>query len=283
MQSKIRVSLVIPAYNEESHLRACLEAVAAQTVMPFEVLLVDNNSTDATAAIARSFPFVTIINESRQGVVYARDTGFTAARGDVIGRIDADTRLSPQWVEQTQRMFADTRIQAVSGSVHYYDVAWSALIDAIDLRLRGWMAHHMRSAFLWGANMAIRRSAWKTVAAGMCREGAFHEDLDLAAHLYGASLRVVYDAQLRANVSGRRIDTNPFHFLRYVLLNSRTYARHNIRERVYMYPTMSIILCVYVPARLLFRGYDPRAGQFSWRTAFGKRNAGRVDPASYKV
>src|SRR5687767_1835934 len=98
MNTRLRVSLVIPAYNEESHLRACLDAVAAQTVRPFEVIVVDNNSTDTTVAIARSYSFVAVMHESQQGIVYARNAGFNAARGDIIARIDADTHLSPNWI-----------------------------------------------------------------------------------------------------------------------------------------------------------------------------------------
>src|SRR5688572_3020117 len=93
------VSIVIPAYNEENHLRLCLEAVARQTVKPLEVIVVDNNSTDATAAIARSFPFVTLLSEKRQGPQPARDRGYNAAHGEIIGRLDADSIVALDWVE----------------------------------------------------------------------------------------------------------------------------------------------------------------------------------------
>src|SRR5579885_2506952 len=96
---QLRISLVIPAHNEESHLAACLDAVAAQTVRPFEVIVVDNNSSDATAEVARSYSFVRVVREPRQGLAFARDAGFDAARGELIGRIDADTLLPPNWVE----------------------------------------------------------------------------------------------------------------------------------------------------------------------------------------
>src|ERR1019366_8076903 len=92
-QKHMRVSLVIPAYNEKHHIKACLDHIASQRVVPYEVIVVDNASTDKTAAIARSYDFVTLITEKRQGVVFARDTGFNLARGDIIGRIDADTLL----------------------------------------------------------------------------------------------------------------------------------------------------------------------------------------------
>src|SRR5688572_27451257 len=85
------VSIVIPAYNEEGQLALCLEAIARQTVKPVEVIVVDNNSTDGTVEVAGRYPFVTVLHEWRQGVVHARDCGFDAAKGDIIGRIDAET------------------------------------------------------------------------------------------------------------------------------------------------------------------------------------------------
>jgi glycosyltransferase involved in cell wall biosynthesis len=117
-----RVSIVIPVYNEEGSLGACLEAIAAQTVRPYEVIIVDNNSSDKSVAIARSFPSVRIIEERRQGVVHARNAGFDAAKGDIIGRIDADTLVAATWVKRLKETFADTRVAAVTGPVGYYDM-----------------------------------------------------------------------------------------------------------------------------------------------------------------
>ncbi|HEX7964030.1 MAG TPA: glycosyltransferase family A protein, partial [Candidatus Saccharimonadales bacterium] len=92
------VSIVIPAYNEERHLAACLEAIRAQSEPPLEVVVVDNNSTDRTAEIARRYPFVRVVHEERQGIVFARGAGFDAARGDIIARIDADIVLPAGWI-----------------------------------------------------------------------------------------------------------------------------------------------------------------------------------------
>ncbi|HET6924501.1 MAG TPA: glycosyltransferase family A protein, partial [Candidatus Saccharimonadales bacterium] len=86
----LTISLVIPVYNEEDHLDACLRSVMAQRIPFDEIVVVDNNSTDKTLWIARTFPNVRIVRETRQGVVHARSTGFDHARGDIIARIDAD-------------------------------------------------------------------------------------------------------------------------------------------------------------------------------------------------
>src|SRR5262245_36697630 len=96
---KPRLSIVIIAFNEEKHIGPCLEAIAHQTVAPDEVIVVDNNSTDRTVQIASSYPFIKVIHETEQGMIPARNTGLDAAKGDLLARIDADTRIPPQWVE----------------------------------------------------------------------------------------------------------------------------------------------------------------------------------------
>ena len=107
---KLTLSLVIPVYNEEDYLEACLSAVANQTVMPDEVIVIDNGSTDRTVAVARQFRFVKVLHEGRRGVIFARNRGFKVASGQIIGRIDADTLLPPRWVERIKKAFADQTI-----------------------------------------------------------------------------------------------------------------------------------------------------------------------------
>lgn len=275
----MRVSIVLPVYNEAHDLAECLQAIAIQTVRPYEVIVVDNNSTDETAVIARSFPFVRLLQEQHQGVVHARNAGFDAARGDIIGRIDADTRLSPSWVAQVTRMFAEQDIAAFSGSIYYYDTSARRLITWIDGYIRRWLAGKMPAAcFLLGGNMAIRRDAWQAVRTTVCNRGGLHEDLDLAAHLAEYRLPVVYEAAVRAGVSGRRADTGFRDFLRYLHLSPRTYASHGLRECRYMYPVVVFVALNYCLLRALYRSYDVRSG-FRLRNMFARRSAARINPA----
>lgn len=80
----MRISIVLPAYNEADGIRYCLDSIAAQSEPAFEVIVIDNNSTDDTAAIARSYPFVTYLNEAQQGITPATRRSFRACRGDVL-------------------------------------------------------------------------------------------------------------------------------------------------------------------------------------------------------
>ena len=283
---QMRVSIVIPAYNEETHLMACLDAIAAQTVRPYEVIVVDNNSTDFTVSVARSYPFVRVVNEHRQGIAYARDAGFDAARGNIIGRIDADTLLEPDWVAQLQRIFLDPSIEAVSGSVSFNDAPFAAALSRIDWALRHYLANRlMRSGelFLFGGNMAMRTALWHKVRRTLCHNPEYHEDMDLAAHLAHSKHHVSFNDKLRASVSVRRIDTPFSSYYPYVMANSRTYAAHGLKGRFYMWPVEVFVVAAYGPARLLYRSYDRATGTLSLKHAFRRTNACRVSPISESI
>ena len=280
--NQLRISLVIPAYNEERHLRRCLDAVARQTVAPFEVILVDNNSTDNTLSIARKYPFVSVVSEYEQGVVFARAAGFGAATGDIIGRIDVDTVIDRDWVETIQRIFAYSDVAAVSGAVRYYDMPLGRTVTAVDLFFRRYLAKKLdRDVYLYGANMAIRRSAWQLVAADVCTSAGMHEDFDLAIHLNKAQLLVTFDERLWATVSNRRVDSRLRDFYRYVLMSPRTYAIHRVASRRHMYPVVVLVLCFYMPIRAMHRGFDPTTGKFSVGRMLFKQATNRVDPTMH--
>ena len=261
----LRVSLVIPAFNEEDHLGACLDAIAAQSVSPFEVIVVDNNSSDATAAIAASYPFVRVIREMHQGLVFARDAGFDAARGDIIGRIDADTHLPVDWIATVQRLFAAKAApHALSGSVGYYDIPLKQVVARFDLAFRQYIAKRLgRETYLFGANMAIRRDVWQAVRSDMCHARHLHEDFDLAVHLAEAGkYDVRFEPALFAAVSARCIDYTPRAFYAYALANPRTYAAHGLRSQRCMYGLIIFLIVMYLPLKLAYRMSD-NAGRIS--------------------
>lgn len=89
------VSVIIPVYNGGRHLRAALESVFAQTYCPFEVIVVDDGSTDDSGAIPQSFPDVRYIHQSNQGVAAARNHGIEAAQGEFFAFLDQDDLWTP--------------------------------------------------------------------------------------------------------------------------------------------------------------------------------------------
>lgn len=89
------ISIILPARNAAPYLRECVDSVLAQSWHHWELLLVDNGSTDGTAAIAASFtdPRIKVLSEPLQGVSLARNKGLAAMRGEFFCFLDADDRL----------------------------------------------------------------------------------------------------------------------------------------------------------------------------------------------
>jgi len=84
------VTAIIPTYNGERHLAEAIESVLAQTYDPFELLVVDDGSTDETRRIASAFSKVRLLAQKNAGVSVARNTGASAAQGTVLAFLDQD-------------------------------------------------------------------------------------------------------------------------------------------------------------------------------------------------
>lgn len=221
----LTVSVVIPAYNEAAMIGACLDALQRQTVPPDEIIVVDNNSTDETVAIVRRlYPQVKVLHESQQGIIFARNRGFNAARGDIIARMDADTQVPPGWVARLREVFIDEKVAAVVGQDWYYDRPCQRLVRWCDVAVRRIYIWMVRGAMLHGCNMAMRRQAWEQ--ASPCVRKDIHEDSDLAIHLRQRNLKIRYDPLLLAGVSARRLSTPWPSFKAYLRRMLTTYSRH---------------------------------------------------------
>jgi glycosyltransferase involved in cell wall biosynthesis len=116
--SKIEVSVIIPAYNEEEYIGPCLQSLVWQkTKHEFEVIVVDNNSTDTTKKVAMSFKDklnIRVITEKQQGRGMARWRGFEEATGEFLFSSDADTVFPEEWIERFMKYFSNEKTVAVT-------------------------------------------------------------------------------------------------------------------------------------------------------------------------
>ena len=182
----MRVSVIVPAYNEEAYIEKCLEGITSQEEKPDEIIVVNNNSTDKTVAIAKKFP-VRIVNEKEQGMIQARNRGFNEAQYDIIARTDADTIVSPDWIKKIKENFSDEKLVGLSGPSYFYGLNHYFAEKGPLQTLKSYF--HLLNRILghdimYGPNMALRKDAWDKIKNEVCLKGdEVHEDLDLSLHL----------------------------------------------------------------------------------------------------
>jgi glycosyltransferase involved in cell wall biosynthesis len=116
------VSVVIPVYNGKRTIERCLEAVLAQDYPPdcWEVVVVDNNSTDGTPEIVSKYPVRLVYERQIQGPHAATNTGVRAAQGDVLVFTDSDCIPDQGWLRAMVAPFADRQVVAVGGRIEAY-------------------------------------------------------------------------------------------------------------------------------------------------------------------
>jgi glycosyltransferase involved in cell wall biosynthesis len=248
------VSIVIPAFNEERRIRACVVAAIEQTEPADEIIVVDNRSTDSTLAVLGSLqrefpdaPLRVFRQDAEQGLVPTRNFGLDRALGEVIGRIDADSIIEPDWVEEVRRLFRDPSVDAATGPMIYYDMPLRRFGHHADDALRRAILKLARDYhFVFGSNMAIRASAWRDIRGDVCRDLAdeMHEDIDLSIHLQRRGHGVAYSSAMVAGMSARRLDDNPRDYTNYVMRWDRTYDAHGIANPALRAP-MVVFAAIY--------------------------------------
>jgi len=158
-----RFSVVIPAFNEAAFLGRALESLRDQDFAgDVEVIVVDNNSTDRTADIARSYGALTLF-ESRRGVRWARQLGTSAATGELVLSTDADTVHPPDWLSRIDAQFrANGRCVAVAGPCRFAPAPmWARLYPTILFGVVHLVfAATSRVLYVTATNIAFRRSAF---------------------------------------------------------------------------------------------------------------------------
>lgn len=210
MLNNLKVSVVIPAHNEERYIRRCLASLMEQEVLPNEIIVVDNNCTDKTTEICKEFP-VRVIQERRQGMIFARNRGFNSVKYKIIARTDADAILPKDWIKKIKQNFSANNMDALGGPLFFYDLPlnlkffWEVFSFIVGRILKG--------NVLVGPNMAITKNTWEKIRNKVClNETRVHEDTDLAIHIQKNGGIISYDKTLLVGISGRRIKNNPFSF-----------------------------------------------------------------------
>ena len=183
------VSVVVPAHNEEIYLLSCLESIGNQDYAgEYEVIVVDNASTDNTAQIARDWG-ARIVYEGKRSPACARQKGAQVARGKIVAFIDADTQAPTHWLSTiVWRFLCEPETVVISGPYAYNDAGKIARIASYANFISIIIDQLFRKAFnkgsaVWGCNFAVRRSALMEV-------GGFDTSIKFYGEEYELSLRL---------------------------------------------------------------------------------------------
>ncbi len=109
---KPKISIIVPVYNVELYLVQCIESILAQTITDYEVLLVNDGSTDRSGEICDEFVVrdnrINVIHKKNGGLSSARNEGIKKATGDYVGFVDGDDRLDPEMYKKLYQICVDT-------------------------------------------------------------------------------------------------------------------------------------------------------------------------------
>lgn len=166
------ISVVVCTFNRSGLLKWVLESLVEQTIEKeiYEIIVVDNNSIDDTANIAKMFmkssPNLRYVKETAQGLSFARNRGYKEARGKYVAYIDDDARATPDWIERILDSFENVKPEpvAIGGEIHpWYEEsppAWFA--DDLEIRTwgdkKGFLQGRDAKYGFSGSNMSFRKS-----------------------------------------------------------------------------------------------------------------------------
>lgn len=228
----MKISVIIPAYNEEKVISTTIQAVLTQDYPDFEVIVVNNASTDRTAEVISKFP-VKLVHESRKGLLWAREAGRVNSTGEIIVNIDADCVPDKNWLSRGAQHFKDEKVVAVTGPYDYHDGHW--LFRKVSLATQRniyWLISKIiqlplikQGAVLIGGNNFIRASVLNKTSGYNTTITFYGEDTDTAKRVakYG---KVIFDRNLTMKTSARRFQNEGtlkitalyvFHFVKKII------------------------------------------------------------------
>lgn len=194
------VSVIVPAYNEGVVLDNCLRSIARSTYDRYEIICVDDGSTDDTftraTAVAADVPQLTALTQANRGKGAALNTGIAHSKGSVLLLVDADGLFQPHTIDRMLKGFRDDRVGAVCGNdrpvnLDRVQTRFLALISHLGTGLMRRSLDELHCLPIVSGNIgAYRRDVLDKV--GAVREDTVGEDLELTWRVYGAGYRVAF-------------------------------------------------------------------------------------------
>ena len=190
------VSVVVCCYNGGSTLEECLQSLTQLNYPDYEVILVDDGSTDNTADIAKQFPHVQYAYQTNQGLSVARNLGAERARGDIIAYTDADCVADCDWLLHLAHTFEDGDVEAAGGpNITPASDGWAAKCVALcpgnpsHVMLDDHLAEHVP-----GCNMAFRRDVLQDIGGFDPQFRLAGDDVDIFWRMLDAGHEIGFSA-----------------------------------------------------------------------------------------
>lgn len=203
MNAPAHVSVVVPFFNSERHIRACLESLSNQEQVegPYELIFVNNGSTDASASIVAEYDRLTVLDERRPGAYAARNTGVTHATAPLIAFTDADCAVASTWLRSIQEAMLDPGVAILIGRCQFPPNATATLrsLGAYENAKAEYVIDHCARSrhFGYANNMAVRASLFDDL--GPFKEWQRAADSEFIHRLAARRphLRVAYNHAMR--------------------------------------------------------------------------------------
>lgn len=198
----IEVSVIVPVYNGEAFLPKCLGALSASDFPAFEVIVVDDGSTDRSVDISKSFGASVLPSGGvRSGPAAARNVGSRTARGSILLFIDADVVIEPETIGKVFARFDDPSVSALFGSYDSEPAEQNFLSQYKNLQHR--FVHQTsnpEASTFWAGLGAIRTEVFHAIGGFDVEQYAVPsiEDIELGVRLRQTGHRIILDRDIQA-------------------------------------------------------------------------------------
>lgn len=217
----MKYSIIIPVLNEEHYIQKSVRAVVAQNFLreQFEIIVIDNGSTDKSIEIAKQAGADIVITEEKQGTNFARNKGITVSSGKVLIFIDADTEPDTYWLSRIDTILDDTTIGAISGPYEYgfrgikkiisffvYEIGFEIIGPIMSFLLK------KPVSALMGGNFAVRRGVIEKIKK-FPEIPFWGDDTAISMMIMAAGEKIIFTRKIKIKSSDRRFKSEGFIFL----------------------------------------------------------------------